>query len=38
MHTMKASQMMDKIGHLFVNTILIAALPAAAVASVIQAL
>ncbi len=38
MQTMKASLMMDKIGHIFVNTILIAALPVAALSSIIQAL
>ena len=37
MHTMNASMWMDKLGALFVNTILIAALPTALVAILIQA-
>ena len=38
MQTMKTSLMMDKIGHLVINTVLIAAIPAAALASLLQAL
>mgnify|MGYP003484506041 CR=1 FL=1 len=38
MQTMKTSLMMDKIGHLIINTILIAAIPAAALTSLLQAL
>lgn len=38
MQAMKTSLMMDKIGHIFINTILIAAIPAAALASLFQAL
>jgi len=38
MQTMKASLMMDKVGYIFLNTVLIAALPAAALASLFQAL
>lgn len=37
MHTMNTSQMMDKLGALFVNTVLIAALPTALVAILVQA-
>ncbi len=37
MHTMNVSQWMDKAGHLFVNTVLLAALPTALVVSLIQA-
>lgn len=37
MYTMNASQLMDKVGHAFVNTILLAALPTAMVAILVQA-
>ncbi|MDQ1154677.1 hypothetical protein QE389_001876 [Brevundimonas sp. SORGH_AS 993] len=38
MHTMNASMWLDKVGSLLVNTIMIAALPTAIVAVLIQAL
>lgn len=38
MQAMKASLMMDKIGHIFLNTVLIAALPMAALSALVQAL
>jgi hypothetical protein len=37
MHTMNASMWMDKIGHAFVNTVLLASLPTALVAILVQA-
>ena len=37
MYTMNASQWMDKVGNAFVNTVLLAALPTALVAILIQA-
>lgn len=37
MHTMTVSLLMDKLGHLFVNTILLAGLPTAVVAILVQA-
>lgn len=38
MQAMKASLFMDKLGYAFLNTVLIAALPAALVATIVQAL
>lgn len=37
METMSASIWMDKVGHAFVNTLLLAALPTAAIAILFQA-
>ena len=37
MHTMKLSLLLDKVGAAFVNTVLIAALPTALVAILVQA-
>lgn len=38
MQTMKASLMMDKICDVIMNTVMLAAIPAAAIATLIQAL
>ncbi len=38
MQAMKASMTMDKLGAIFLNTVLLAAMPAAALATLIQAL
>lgn len=37
MQTMNASIWLDKVGHAFVNTLLLAALPTAAIAILVQA-
>lgn len=37
MQAMNASLFMDKLGHLFVNTVLLAGLPTAAIAILVQA-
>lgn len=37
MHTMSASNWMDKVGHAFVNGVLLAALPTALIAILVQA-
>lgn len=37
MSTMNVSLWMDKLGHAFVNTVLLAGLPAAAIATILQA-
>lgn len=37
MHTMNASRWMDKVGHAFVNGALLAALPTALIAILVQA-